>query len=81
MMAVLAHHVPVAGKLPCLVRIFHQMAAVAELGVLLDIIVIADREDDPKGRNDQQKRDNNGFVPRAQAPLKFIKYFGNEFEH
>jgi len=65
LMTILADHVPVAAQFPRPVGLFHEMAAVAELGVLLDVIVVPDGKNDPQDRDDEHQRNNDDFVPRA----------------
>jgi hypothetical protein len=81
LVAVLAHNVPVPAQFPCRIGLLHQVAAVAELRVLLDIVIVADGEHDPQYRDDEHKGDNDGLVPLAQPPFKLVEYFGNEFIH
>jgi hypothetical protein len=81
LMAILTYHVPVTGKFPRLIRLFHEMATVAKLGVLLDIVVVADSKDNAQDRDNDHERDNNGLVPRAQAAFELVEYFGDEFVH
>jgi hypothetical protein len=50
------------------------MTTVAELGILLDIIVIPDSEYDPEDRNNEHKGNKNGLVSRAQTPLQLVEY-------
>ncbi len=75
LVALLAHHIPVARELPRRVRLFHEVTAVAELGVLLDIVIIPDRKDNAERRDDKHQRDNDRFLAGAQAPLKLVEYF------
>lgn len=73
LMAILAHHIAVPGQLPGFVRLFHQMAAIAELGVLLDIVIIPDGEDNPQNRYDEHEGDDDGLIPRAQASFDLFE--------
>ena len=75
LVASLAHDIPVSGKLPRGVGLLHTMAAVAELRVLLDIVVITDSEHDPDYSDDEHKGDNDGLFPWTQAPFNLVEYF------
>jgi hypothetical protein len=75
LMAVLTRHIPVARKLPGLVRIFHQMTAIAKLRVLLDVVIISHGKDDPQNRNDEHKGHDNGLFFRGETLFKLIEYF------
>ena len=81
LMAILADHAAVTGPFPCRVRILHEMAAVAELRVLLDVIVIADGEDDAERGDDQHERDDDHLLFRPQPALDAVDYVGKPFEH
>jgi hypothetical protein len=80
-MAVLAHDGVVAAQLPVAMSIFHQVAAAAELGAVLDVVVVTDAEDDAQDGNDEQNGDQDRFVPGAQAPVKPVEYFGEKGVH
>jgi hypothetical protein len=75
LVASLAYDIPVSGKLPCGVSLFHAMAAVAKLGVLLDVVVIPDGKHDSKRRNDKHEGNDDNFIPRIQTPFKLVDYF------
>lgn len=81
LVAVLAHDVPMAGKLPCGIRLLHQMTAVAELRVFLYVVVVPDGQHDAQHRNDEHQGDKNGLVSRAQPPFQFVEYFGDYLIH
>jgi hypothetical protein len=57
------------------------VAAVAELRIFLDILVIPHGQDDPEDRNREHEGDDDGLVPLAQAPFELVEYFGDEFVH
>jgi hypothetical protein len=59
---ILAYDEPVAALLPGTVRFFHQVAAVAELRILLDVIVIPYGKHDADDRNEQQDRHQDGLL-------------------
>ena len=65
LMTGLAHDAMVAGELPRRVSFLHEMTAVAELGILLDIVVIADTKNNPQGRDDEHEGHNDRLFPRA----------------
>ena len=81
LMTVLAHDVPVAGKFPRSIGFFHQVAAVAKLGVLLDIVVVPDSQHDAQNRDNEHQADKNGLVPRGEPAFKLVEYFGNQIVH
>jgi hypothetical protein len=68
--AILAYDIPVTGKLPGRVRLFHKMTAVAKFRVLLDVIIIPDRHHYPQNRDDEHERDEDDFLIRTQAPFE-----------
>jgi hypothetical protein len=74
LVALLARDVTVPAQLPRRIRFPHEMTAVAELGILLDIIVIPDSEYDTQDRNNEHKGNKNGLVSRAQTPLQLVEY-------
>jgi hypothetical protein len=57
------------------------MAAVAEIGILLDIGIIADGEDDPENADDEEDRDQNDLVTRAQPTIKPVETIFKKFDH
>jgi hypothetical protein len=74
LVALLAYDVPVPAQLPRRICFLHEMTTVAELGILLDIIVIPDSKYDPQDRNNEHKGNKNGLVSRAQTPFQLIEY-------
>lgn len=81
LMAVLAYDVPMTGELPCSIRFFHEVTAVAEIRVLLDERVIAHGKDDAKNGDDEQDGDQDGLVTRAETTIKLVEKVFEEFEH
>jgi hypothetical protein len=45
------------------------MTTVAEIGIFLDIRIIADGKDNPEDADDQQDRNEDDLVTRAQATI------------
>jgi hypothetical protein len=72
--AILAYDIPVTGKLPGSVRLFHQMAAAAKFRILLDVIIVPDRQYYPQDRDDEHERNEDDFFFRAQAPFEPVYY-------
>jgi hypothetical protein len=81
LVAFLADDVPMPGKFPSRVRLLHQVAAIAKLRVLLDIGVIADRKDDAEDADNEQDRNKNGLIARAEPTVEFIEQVFEEFDH
>lgn len=75
MVAFLTHDIPVARELPCGICLFHEMAAAAEIRVLLDIVVVPDRKHDAQQRNDKHEGNNNDLFPLAEASFELVEYF------
>ena len=65
LMTGLAHDAMVPGDLPRHVSFLHEMTAVAELGILLDIVIIAATEHNPQDGDHEQEGDNDRLFPRA----------------
>jgi len=57
------------------------MTAIAELRVLLDVIVIADGQDNADHGDDQKHRDQAGLFLGAEPLLDAIEQFRKEFIH
>jgi hypothetical protein len=57
------------------------MTAVAELGVLLDIVIIPDSKHDTQDRDNEHEGDENSLVPWAQTPFQLVEYLGKKFIH
>jgi hypothetical protein len=75
LMAILAYDIPMPGKLPCSICIFHQVTAVAKFGVFLDIIIVSDGQHNPQYRDDEHQTNEEDFLLRVQAPFKPVDYF------
>jgi hypothetical protein len=57
------------------------MTTVAKIRIFLDIGIVADSKDDPEDADDQQDRNQNDLVTRAQATIKPVKKIFKKFEH
>jgi len=81
LVAVLTDDMPVPGQFPGRVRLFHQMAAVAKLRILLDIGVITDSENDSEDADDEQDRDKKYLITGAEPPFQLVEQFFKEIDH
>ena len=75
LVAILAYDIPMTGKLPGGVRLFHQMTTVAKFRVLLDVIIVPDPQHYAQDRDDEHERNDDDFLIRAQAPFEPVYYF------
>jgi hypothetical protein len=75
LVASLAHDISMTRELPCRMRLFHEMTAVAKFRVLLDKVVVPDSKHDAQDRDNQHGGNNNDLFPRAEALFEFVEYF------
>lgn len=57
------------------------MTTVAEFGIFLDVGIVTDGKDDPEDADDQQDRNQDDLVTRAQTTIKPIKKIFKKFDH
>ncbi len=81
LMAFLAHDDVVRAQLPRGICFPHEVATAAEVGVLLDVVIVPDGDHNAEGGDDEQQRNEDHLFPGAEATVKMVEYFGKEFVH
>ena len=79
--AVLTDDISMRAQFPGCICLPHEVATVAEVLALLDIVVESERKNDAQRRDDEQKGNEYPLFLRAQSLLKLVNYFVNKFEH